>query len=268
MLRFKVLGPLEVYRGDCVRTPSAPKLRRVLGLLLLRADSVVDIASVIAELWGDRPPMSAVTTTQTYIYQLRKELNRDAQRLITKPPGYLLRLDGDELDARLCEKLINKGNRLLEEGHPGEASDVLSGALAMWQGPPLANTPCGVLLQAHAVHLEELRIRALATRIEADMRLGRARTLIAELRSLVLLHPLNEWFHGRLIEALYRAGRRGEALRAYQDMRMTLRDELGLEPAEPLRRLQRSILDGAEPALDPAPERDGMVSTVASLGMR
>ncbi|MFI6323674.1 BTAD domain-containing putative transcriptional regulator [Nonomuraea sp. NPDC050556] len=246
MLLFKVLGPLEVYRGRCAMTPSAPKLRCTLGLLLLRADSVVDMQSVIDELWGDRPPASAVTTMQTYIYQLRKELNRDTERLITKPPGYLLRLDGDEFDARVCEQMIDRGSRLLEQGRPEEAAEVLRTALGLWKGAPLSNTPCGPLLQAHSVHLEELRIRALTMRIEADMRLGRVSLLIAELRSLVALHPLNEWFYARLIEALYRAGRRGDALQAFTDMRTTLRDELGLEPQEPVQRLQRSILTGSE----------------------
>lgn len=243
MFRFEVLGPLEVYCHGRRHTPSAPKLRRVLGLLLLRFNSVVSTDAVITELWDDEPPVSAMTTTHTYIYHLRKLLSADSQELlVTKPPGYLLSLDWEQLDANVYERLIEQGTRLLERGHAREASDRLREAQRLWKGPPLANTPCGRLLRGQTVRLEELRIRAIEARIEADMRIGRERMLVGELRSLVALHPLNEWFHARLIEVLHRSGRRAEALEAYQTLRRTLKDELGLEPAPELRKLQSEIL--------------------------
>src|SRR5207249_5603424 len=114
--------------------------------------------------------------------------------------------------------------------HPDRASHLLRRALGLWRGPGLANVRRGSLLEAHAVHLEEQRMRTLELRIQADVELGRYRELIGEMRSLVAVHPLNEWFHGQLIMALSHSGRRGEALQAYQDLRRTLSNQLGVDP--------------------------------------
>jgi len=108
--------------------------------------------------------------------------------------------------------------------------------------PDLANVLVGRLLEAHVVHFEEQRMRTLEMRIQADAELGRHRELVGEMRSLVATHPLNEWFHGQLIVALSRCGRRGEALQAYQNLRVVLSDQLGLDPQPELQRLQREVL--------------------------
>src|SRR5256885_996689 len=119
--------------------------------------------------------------------------------------------------------------------------------LAMWTGPCLANVVPGRLLEAHAVHLEEQRMRALELRIQADAEIGLHRDLVGEMRSLVMSHPLNEWFHGQLIVALSRSGRRGEALQAYQNLRELLCNQLGLEPQPDLQLLQREVLSNGIP---------------------
>jgi SARP family transcriptional regulator, regulator of embCAB operon len=253
-IAFEVLGPLEIIRENKKCTPTAPKVCRALALLLLRANYVVSTDALIGELWGEDPPRSAVTTTQTYIYQLRKSLDEDGSApsendlLLTKPPGYILRVEKDQIDAGICERLIAEGADLLEAGEPERAGACLRRALGMWRGPTLANIDCGSLLEAHAVHLDELRIRATELRVQADMELGKHRALIPELRSLVATHPLNEWFHEQLITALSRSGRRGDALEAYQDVRRILGDQLGLDPNPRLQRLQRSILGSGAPA--------------------
>ncbi|MEV4636620.1 AfsR/SARP family transcriptional regulator [Actinoplanes sp. NPDC049548] len=256
-MRFNILGALEMRHEMRVCTPTAPKVRWVLALLLCRANRIVGIDALTEELWGTEPPRSAVTTTQTYIYQLRKKFEREgiADRpedlLETRPPGYLLRLRDEELDSIVFERLAEEGRVLLAGGHVEQAAERLRQALALWRGPVLANVPVGRLLEAHVAHLEESRIRALELRITADTLLGRHRELIPELRSLTSAYPLNEWLHGRLIEALHRAGRRGEALMAYQDLRRILDDELGLEPSEELQLLQREVL-GSGSAVRPA----------------
>lgn len=248
MTRFKVLGTLRVTNGDRDCTPTPPKMRSVLALLLLSANRVIQMDSLIEELWGDSSPRSAVTTVQTYIYHLRRLFAAErcdppgGQLLLTKQGGYLFQIEADQVDAKIFERLVQQGRRLLEENRPEASAAILEEALAMWTGPALADVSAGNLLQAHAIHLEERRINALELRIEADIRLGRERELIAELRSLVCSHPLNEWFHGQLIQVLGHSGRRSEALHAYQSLRTILREELGVDPSPELQKLQHRLL--------------------------
>lgn len=247
MVRFKILGTLELLHGAGSLTPSAPKVRRVLAHLLVNANKIVHIDSIIDELWGDDPPSSAVTTTQTYIYQLRRlmVLHRLAavdELLITKAPGYILRISPEQLDADRFTRLAAEGRALLERGAAAEASSRLRMAMDLWTGPALSNVTLGCHLQAHAAYLEEERLRTVELRIEADIRLGRDRELISELRSLVIGYPLNEWFHSQLIQILTRCGRRNEALQAYRSLRSVLNNELGLEPSVEVQSLHREIL--------------------------
>ncbi|MFH9067505.1 BTAD domain-containing putative transcriptional regulator [Streptomyces coeruleorubidus] len=247
MVQFTVLGTLEISDDGRAVLCTAPKLRQVLSLLLVRANQLVQVESVIRELWGDAPPKSASATVQTYIYQLRKRLRAElgaaeGQMLCTQPFGYQLRLAPERLDVCLFEQYADEGRRLLEEDRAADAALRLRQALALWRGPFLADVTRGPLLNAHAVHLQEQRMRTLEMRIQADMRLGRNRELIGELRSLVALYPLDEWFHAQLIEVLQRSGRRGEALESYHHLRRLLRAELGLDPSPELQILLQRIL--------------------------
>lgn len=253
MLRFNLLGPLEAVRGDRMCRPSAPKVRSVLALLLARSNYLVGIDSIIDELWGAEPPRSAMTTAQTYIYHLRQRMMStgviaDAEEVVvTSAPGYVLRIGEDQIDAVRFQKLSDRGRELLEDGHAEAAAQCLRDALSLWRGPALADVPLGRLLEGHAAHLEESRIRTLELRIQADLDRGMHRQLLPELRTLVSAYPLNEWLHARLIESLHRSGRRGEALLAYQSVRKVLDEELGLEPSSELRQLQQDVLTGETP---------------------
>lgn len=248
MPEFKVLGATEVRCGrhDC--TPAPAKLRQVLALLLLRADTIVPMETIIEELWGDEPPRSAVPTAQTYIYQLRKSSGDQVAPqhrhdwLLTRPPGYQLRLAESRLDSTLFESKVRRARGALEGGRPGEAAELLQQALALWAGPALVGLTKGRHLDAHAFHLEELRMQALELSVQAGFAIGRERQLVGELRALTGQYPLNEWFHGRLIAALAICGRRGEALRAYHDLRHLLDRELGLGPSGEIERLHANIL--------------------------
>ncbi|GLZ36616.1 AfsR/SARP family transcriptional regulator [Actinokineospora sp. NBRC 105648] len=250
-MRFNTLGPLEVLHNGQYINPTAPKACNTLALLLCRANEVVEIPALIDELWSDNPPRSAVTTTQTYIYQLRKMLGRalgddaDGPRLVTRAPGYRLRIDEDLIDARVFERRAREGKRLLAAGRAAEASRRLQEALDLWRGPALADVRTGRVLEAHVVRLEETQLGTLQLRVQADMQLGRFRELVPELRSLVAAHPLNEWLHAQLIKCLSHSGRRGEALQAYQALRVVLDEELGLAPSLPLQRLQQNVLSDA-----------------------
>jgi len=249
MYRFNVLGDLEVWSDGRSCTPSAPKVRAVLALLLLRTNRIVTMDALFEELWGENLPRSATTTTQTYIYQLRRTFERNGTApgedlLITRPPGYLLRIDPEQLDAYVFERMVNDGSEFFQRGEFARAAEVLRGALKLWHGPVLAGTRIGRMLETHTASLAEIHMRAMEMRLDADIRLGRYRELIPELRSLVSSHPLNEWLHARLIHCLSQCGRRGEALGAYDRLRHILSDELGLDPAPELQRLQADVLKG------------------------
>ncbi|MQY04580.1 AfsR/SARP family transcriptional regulator [Actinomadura macrotermitis] len=253
MPEFKVLGGTQVRCGPRDRTPTPAKVRQVLALLLLRGNQVVHIDALIDELWGDASPRSAVTTAQTYIYQLRKAFARDGDlgsghRLVTRPPGYLFVVEPGELDAEVFETSVHTARAMLERGRPAEAAPLLRRALDLWTGPALADVAKGRHLDAHAVRLEEQRTRALELSVQAGFALGRSRELVGELRSLTVRHPLNEWFHGRLMAALADCGRRGEALQVYRDLRALLEKELGLAPSEEVERVRHRILS-EQPAL-------------------
>ncbi len=253
MVEIRILGQLEMMNGDRVCTPSPPKVRQVLALLALRANRVVHMDFLIEELWGAKPPRSAVTTVQTYIYHLRKIFARDGlngpnqELLVTTAPGYIFHLDRGQLDADVFSSCSSQGLAALESGRAHQAAAILRRALDMWTGPVLANVQVGGLLLGHTVQLEERRINALELRIQADIQLGRDRQLIGELRSLVASYPLNEWFHAQLIGALSRCGRRSEALQAYQSLRTVLDEELGVDPSPDLQRLQHEVLSLGSP---------------------
>lgn len=254
MPRFNILGNLEVVHDGRCMTPSPPKVRSVLALLVVRANQVVHPDSLIEELWGQSPPKSAMTTLQTYIYHLRKIFAEGQltaaygeELLVTRLPGYILRIPKHGLDAEVFDRLVREGQDQLRRGCHARAARLLQEALSLWTGSALANVPLGSELEAYAVALEERRMHALELRIQADMELGRHRELIGELRMLTAAYPFNEWFSSQLITALAQTGRRSDALHAYQKMRAVLRSELGLEPSPDLERAQRDVLRSAVP---------------------
>lgn len=268
-MHVRVLGEFEVMRHGVLLTPSAPKLRQVLALLAIRANRMVHIDQIIEELWEERPPFSATTTMQTYVYQLRKLLDRslcearkvrlteandqseeDSEvKLRTAPGGYLLTMPAGTIDADRFECLTTEGQHQLASGQLETAAKTLRTALGMWTGRALSGVSTGPLLQAEVVRLEELRKIAFGHRVEVDLQLGRHAELIGELTTLVAQQPTHEGFSAKLILGLYRAGRRSEALQQYQRTRAALAKELGLEPSAELRKLQQAILS-ADPSLD------------------
>lgn len=254
-MEFRILGPLEAVDGGRKLTLGAAKQRALLAVLLLHPNEVLSADRLVDELWVDRPPETAVKVVQVYVSQLRKALGEN-DRLLTRPPGYLLRVEQHELDVARFETLFEEGRRALAAGDPRRAAAALRDALALWRGPPLADFVYEPFAQDDVARLEERRLAAVIERVEADLALGRHADLIAELEVLVDQHPLHERLRGQLMIALYRAGRQAEAIQAYQAGRQALGAELGLEPGEALRELERAILT-QDPALDlagPAPD--------------
>lgn len=252
-MRFRALGPLEIAGGGEDRTPSAPKLRSLLALLLLQRGQVVPTTTIVDELWGQAPPRRALPTIQTYVSTLRKTLGPDL--LHTRQGGYLLTADGADCDLREFDRLAGEGRRYLDQGDAAAASRALSEALLLWRGEPFANVPAGEILAAHVTRLQEERLEVVRLRMAADLSLGRHHRLVSELKELLCAHPLHEGFQGQLMTALHRCGRRLEALEIFQRFRAKLVAELGLEPSAELQALQRRLLAADEEetsALPPA----------------
>ena len=238
---FRILGPLEVEQEDGLLGLGGRKQRALLAMLLLHANEVVSRDRLIDELWGDSPPETAQNALQVHVSHLRRVLGPD--RIETCPPGYRLRVESNELDADRFEHLVS-------EAHTAPAADAaerLRLALAIWRGPALADLD-DMLARPERVRLDEERMSALELRIAADLDLGRHEELVPELEGLVREYPLRERLCGQLMVALYRSGRQADALEVYGQGRRTLDEELGLQPGEELRRLERAILE-QDPAL-------------------
>jgi DNA-binding SARP family transcriptional activator len=233
---YRILGPLEVVDAGRSLPLGGPKQRSLLALLLLHANEVVSTDDLIDRLWGAQPPPTVAKVLQVQVWRLRKALGRD--RLSTRPPGYVLLVESEELDLARFERLL--GEALGAE--PGTAAEKLREALALWRGAPLGDLTYESFVSAEVARLEELREVALEERIEADLALGRHAQLVPELEALVDEHPLRERLRGQLMLALYRSGRQADALEAYRGARRLLVEELGLEPGPALQGLERAIL--------------------------
>ncbi|WP_158973163.1 AfsR/SARP family transcriptional regulator [Streptomyces griseus] len=233
--------------GQLNIAPTAPKPRQVLALLIFRRNATVQTSEILDELWEGGPPASAMTTMQTYVYKLRKMLIRHsaADMLFTRPGGYTLSIPDSAIDLHRFEQNARKGNDLLLGGDPERAREALCQALSQWHGPVLADLTPGRRLSSYVTRLEELRVRTLEQRIEADLLLGHHRELISELKSLVLTHMLHERLHAFLMTALHRSGRRHEALETYQTLRSNMIEDLGLEPGKELQDLHSALLADA-----------------------
>jgi YVTN family beta-propeller protein len=240
-VEFAVLGPVTAQHDGSELPLGGPKQRALLAILLLRANEVVSRDRLIDGLWGERPPPTAGHTLDNYVSRLRKALG-DA-RLSRRPPGYMLHVEGDELDLDRFERLFREGREALACGAAGEAAATLRSALALWRGAALADLLYEPFAATESERLEERRIMALEDRIDADLALGRSGQLVPELEALVREHPLRERLLGQLMLALYRSGRQAEALAAFQAARHRLAEELGLEPGPKLRELEHRILD-------------------------
>lgn len=221
----------------------------MLAALLLRAGEVVSVEALAAALWDDDPPPSARNTIQGYVRRLRDALGPLSSRVVTRAPGYLVEVRPGELDLHAFTGLRDGAATAAQAGEWDRAAELLAEALALWAGDPLLDVPSEHLRRTEVPGLTELRQGALEARIDAELRVGRPEEAIAELRGLVVAHPFRERLRELLMLALYRAGRQGEALSAYQQAREMLVDELGIEPGHRLQRLHRQIL-AADPALD------------------
>jgi len=264
MIRFRLLGPLEVIAdGTPVLLPGG-KPSALLARLLLDAGRVVPVEALVESVWGGREPASAHKVLQVYVSQLRKALG--AGQIETRAPGYRLRVERDEFDLGQFEALTEAAR---ETEDPARRATLLADALSLWRGLPLAEFRDEPFAAAASRRLEELRLSAVEQRIEVELELGRHAGLVGELEALVEQEPLREWPRRQLMVALYRCGRQAEALTQYREGRRLLVEELGLEPSPRLQELERAILRH-DPSLQRsaaprAPVRGAIICAAANL---
>ena len=263
-LRVGVLGPVCAWRAaedegsEEELSLGQPRQLAVLGLLAVRANHVVSRAEFIDAVWGDQPPASAEGGVYTYIAGLRRVLEpgrrRDGTRheapsvLVSVGGGYMLRMAAGGLDAVAFEQGLARFRGLRAVGDLEGAEHVLSGALALWRGEAFAGVP-GPFAESERLRLGELRTAAAEDRADLLMATGRAAVAVANLTALVAEHPLRERARALLMVALYRCGRQADALQVFQEARVRLADELGIDPGPELAMVHQQVL-AMDPALD------------------
>lgn len=252
-VEFGVLGPLSIsVNGGANYAPTAPKLRRVLAMLLIYSGQVVPVSSLMRELWDHQPPVSGLTTLQTYILNLRKlfavATGMPSERvsrsvLVTKTAGYLLHSTAGVLDVHRYHDLVKDGRDALSAGDDRAGVRRLSDALQLWRGPALVDVPVGPVLESKRRQFEESRLVVLEYLVDAKLRLGMYREVLAELAALTVENPLHEGMHAQYMRALYLSGRRAQALEVFHRLRGDLVNELGLEPGVQMQRLHHAVLN-------------------------
>ena len=252
-MEFGLLGPLLIRDGGrTVRLP--PRQRVLLAALLLRPGQVIAADELAEAVWDGRRPGSR-GALHTAVQRLRSAL--DPGVLIrTCPPGYVIEIGDGELDIRRFAVLAAGGQQAARAGEWARAVQDCRAALGLWRGEPLADIPSPLLRSRELPHLEEQRLAVLAARIDAELHLDHAASLVAELRQLVAAYPLREGFHVQLMLALYRSGRQADALAAYQDARRLLAEEIGADPGAGLQDLHQRMLCGDPTLMRPAPLAD------------
>jgi class 3 adenylate cyclase len=257
VIEVQILGPLAVRCDGRTVSIAGGKERGLLVLLALDVGRVVSTDRLLDDLWEGTTPRSGATALRVVVSRLRKAMGDCGTAIATCSKGYSL--DAADVDAATFEALFTRGRRLLEEGLPDQAASVLRRATALWRADHAADAP-GATGRAAIARLEQSRLAAIECRVDADLSRGSHCELIAELEELTAAHPLREQLWRARIIALYRARRQAEALRAYQQLRTTLAEELGIDPSPELRDLEAAVLAQArsldlEPAHARADER-------------
>ncbi|MFD0355181.1 BTAD domain-containing putative transcriptional regulator [Streptomyces sp. NPDC127110] len=262
---FRLLGPIEAKRGGGATIPlSGSKVHTVLAALLLSEGRVVSDARLSALLWGWDPPATASAQIYTYMSRLRKHLGEEIE-IVRRQPGYVLRAPGAWIDLTEFTRLDRLGREALADRRFEEAGALLRDALDLWRGTALANAT-EQMIEAELPPLEEARMIALESRIEADLAVGRHEQVTAELTGLVAEHPVRERLRAQLMTALYRCGRQADALHTYYEGRAVLADQLGVDPGEALGSTYQAVLGGGlglASAAPPASAAEGAPSAAA-----
>ena len=255
-MHYRILGRLEAVRDGAPLPLGGFQQRALLAMLLIARGRTVSLDRLVDELWPEQPPKAAIHTVRVYISQLRKLLGED--EVETRERGYGLRLSPGSLDADRFGRLVDDARSSAAAGDATTARTQLQGALDLWHGAALGEFASAGFAASEAARLEDLRVGAVEDLVDIQLSEGASAALIPRLEELRASNPLRERVTVQLMTALYRAGRQADALAAYEGTRLAL-DEIGLQPGEELRRLQRQILqhdtalERASPQPPPAP---------------
>ncbi|EWC60799.1 putative regulatory protein (AfsR-like protein) [Actinokineospora spheciospongiae] len=261
--RFGVLGPVTAWVGARRVGVGCGKPMVVLAALLLGRGDVVDRAAIIDFVWGDRPPRSAVNLVQKYVGELRRALGLGDAALAVVGTGYALRVPASVVDSAVFTDLVRRGRAARAAGDLSSAERHLGAALAHWRGVPFAgiDAPAAV---AERARLDEHRVDAAELLVEIAVGFGENAAAVADLSRLVEQNPYRERLRELQVLALYRAGRRADALAVHRDVRRLLVDELGTEPGPALVRLQEQVLADDPALLGPVAERPAAVGDLSA----
>jgi DNA-binding SARP family transcriptional activator len=249
-VEIRILGELEVIAGDGRRIEVFGRRQRtLLALLATSPGHAVSIDSVVDALWAPTPPANEANAVQTVVSRLRRAVGDGC--VATLPPGYVLRVDADDVDASRFERLADEGRRALADGDVETAAAALRAALSLWRGSPLAEFIDADFARFEVMRLDERRLSALEDRVDTDLLVGRHRDVVGELEVLATENPLRERIQAQRLLALYRSGRQADALARYRELAELLRDRHGLEPGRGLRDLERQMLR-QDLSLDPS----------------
>ena len=246
-IKFAVLGPMLVRAGGAAVRVSSERQRTLLATLLANSNHIVSIEYLADSLWNCRSvsPSSARANIYSYVMRLRRTLGPDlGLRISTCDRGYIINVNPGEFDVIEFARHAQAGKRALDSGALDVAFKELEAALDLWRGEPYADISSEILQRDEAALLQEQRLIVLEWQIDTELHLGHYGEVIPRLRRLTVDYPLQEKFAAQFMLALSLAGRRGEALAAFDTIRHDLADELGLDPGDALISLQMQILTG------------------------
>lgn len=252
MLKFQILGAIEIQSPDCTIRPKGTLQRALLATLLVSDGPLVPTQTLIDEIWGSEPPDEVENAIHAHVSRLRRKLAplehaSCGSQLVTHPGGYRLALGEDQLDARV----FTRGYEWLKatSGAPAKVAAECRRLLELWRGSTFGGPVGGPTCQAAATRYEEARLAVEERLFDCELDDGQHHRIIPELRRLLIAHPFRERLHQQLMVALYRAGRQTEALQVYRDLRHELAEELGLSPSPMMQAYERAVLD-QNPALN------------------
>jgi DNA-binding SARP family transcriptional activator/tetratricopeptide (TPR) repeat protein len=248
-LEVRAFGPMEIVRGGTATRLGSRRQRVLLATLLLRRGGAMSVSALAEVLWPAKRPANVENSVRIHVHRLRRTLGAATVQL--RPPGYALAVSPATVDIYRFEELAQRGRTTLINGDGPAAVELLRQAVALHRGPAFHGLEDVVELAIESRRLDELRLAALEDRISAELAPGGGAELVSELDALVAAHPLRERFRAQLMTALYRAGRKADALAAYRAGRKLLVSELGVEPNGECQALERAILADDPALLDP-----------------
>jgi len=260
-LEIRVLGPVEVAWDGSLIDIGGVKARALVARLLVDRNIVVSADALADSLWGEQDGSNAgQIALRSTVSRLRKRIRAAGgpeDVIVTRSPGYVLAIGPEVTDAHRFEQLVTAGRQALRDRRPADAARLFAEAESLWRGQAYWEVCDEPFARAEARRLDELRLSAVETRIDAELTLGGHAALAGELESLTSAHPLRERLWSQRMLALYRAGRQAEALRVFQELRRILVAELGIEPGHDVTWMEQAILT-QDPALDfPVPPEGG-----------